>query len=163
MYHFISGYTAKIPGTEVGVAEPAATFSPCFGGPFLVWHPKKYAELLAEKIRQHDARVWLVNTGWTGGAYGAGERISLEHTRGIIDAIHSGALANAKTERHPVFGIDMVTECAGVPSEMLDPARAWADPSAYTAAAQKLADLFRENFKKYEGEVSAEIAGAGPA
>ena len=109
MYHFISGYTAKVAGTEVGVKEPPATFSPCFGGPFLVWHPSKYAELLAAKMKQHKARVWLVNTGWSGGAYGVGKRIKLAHTRAIIDAIHSGALAEAKTQRDPVFGFEVVT------------------------------------------------------
>src|SRR5262252_5482174 len=151
MYHFISGYTAKIAGTEMGVTEPQATFSPCFGGPFLVWHPNKYAELLAEKIKKHDARVWLVNTGWTGGGYGVGTRISLAHT-----------LAKAKTQRHPVFGIDIVTECPQVPSDILVPAHAWADPYALDTATQKLADLFRENFKKYESGVSRDIVAAGP-
>ena len=110
MYHFISGYTAKVAGTEMGVTEPQATFSPCFGGPFLVWHPSKYAELLAEKMRKHNARVWLVNTGWGGGGYGVGKRISLKNTRAIIDAIHSGALAKAKTERDPIFGFGIVTD-----------------------------------------------------
>jgi phosphoenolpyruvate carboxykinase (ATP) len=162
MYHFISGYTAKVAGTEMGVTEPQATFSPCFGGPFLVWHPSKYAELLAEKISTHKSRVWLVNTGWTGGGYGAGKRISLKHTRAIIDAIHSGELAKAKTQRHPVFGFDIVTECPQVPSEILVPARAWADSSAHDAAARKLADLFRKNFKNYEVGVSRDIAAAGP-
>src|SRR5215475_13222918 len=154
MYHFISGYTAKVAGTEVGVKEPQATFSPCFGGPFLVWHPNKYAELLAAKMKKHNARVWLVNTGWTGGGYGVGTRISLKHTRAIIDAIHTGALAMAKTQRHPVFGVDIITECPQVPSDILVPARAWADQTAYDTAARKLADLFRENFKKYESGVS---------
>ena len=162
MYHFISGYTAKVAGTEMGVTEPQATFSPCFGGPFLVWHPNKYAELLAEKIKKHQSHVWLVNTGWTGGGYGAGRRISLKHTRAIIDAIHSGMLAKAKTERHPVFGIDIVTECPEVPGDILVPARAWSDKSAHDAATRKLADLFRENFKKYESGVSRDIAAAGP-
>ena len=121
MYHFISGYTAKVAGTEVGVTEPQATFSPCFGGPFLVWHPTKYAELLADKVARHNARVWLVNTGWTGGSYGVGRRIPLAHTRAIIDAIHAGRLAGAKTVRDPVFGIDAIVECPGVPAEMLIP------------------------------------------
>ena len=113
MYHFISGYTAKVAGTEMGVTEPQTTFSPCFGGPFLVWHPSKYAELLAEKMRKHNARVWLVNTGWGGGGPGVGKRISLKDTRAIIDAIHDGSLAKAKTERDPVFGFDVVAECPG--------------------------------------------------
>jgi phosphoenolpyruvate carboxykinase (ATP) len=163
MYHFISGYTAKVAGTEVGVKEPQATFSPCFGGPFLVWHPNTYAELLAAKMKQHRARVWLVNTGWGGGPHGVGRRISLTHTRAIIDAIHNGELATAKTARDPVFGFDVVTECPGVPKEILVPRGAWADPAAYDAAAKALAGLFRENFRKYESGASAEIKAAGPA
>jgi phosphoenolpyruvate carboxykinase (ATP) len=163
MYHFISGYTAKVAGTEMGVTEPQATFSPCFGGPFLVWHPNKYAELLAAKMRQHQARVWLVNTGWGGGPPGTGKRISLRHTRAIIDAIHGGALANAKRTRDAIFGFDVVTECPGVPAEILVPRNAWADASAYDVAARRLADLFRENFKTYQSGVSAEILKAGPA
>ena len=123
MYHFISGYTAKVAGTEMGVNEPQATFSPCFGGPFLVWHPSKYAELLAEKMQQAQARVWLVNTGWSGGGYGVGKRIKLKHTRAIIDAIHGGALAKAQDRARSVFGFDVVTECPVCPSEILRPAR----------------------------------------
>src|SRR6185436_13438739 len=108
MYHFISGYTAKVAGTEMGVKEPSATFSPCFGGPFLVWHPSKYAQLLAEKMKRHSARAWLVNTGWSGGGVGVGKRMKLAYTRAIIDAIHSGALADARTERDPFFGIGAI-------------------------------------------------------
>jgi phosphoenolpyruvate carboxykinase (ATP) len=163
MYHFISGYTAKVAGTEVGVKEPSATFSPCFGGPFLVWHPSKYAELLAAKMKQHGTRVWLVNTGWSGGAYGTGNRIKLGYTRAIIDAIHSGALAEAKKGRDPVFGFDVVTECPGVPNDILIPRNAWSDQAAYEAMARKLADLFAKNFAAYEAGVSAEVKGAGPA
>jgi phosphoenolpyruvate carboxykinase (ATP) len=162
MYHFISGYTAKVAGTEVGVKEPSATFSPCFGGPFLVWHPSKYAELLAVKMKQHGARVWLVNTGWSGGGYGTGKRIKLAHTRAIIDAIHAGALTNAKTERDPIFGFDVISECPGVPSDILIPRSTWADGKAYDAAAVRLANLFRDNFKAYERESSSEIRSAGP-
>ena len=157
MYHFMSGYTAKVAGTEVGVKEPTATFSPCFGGPFLVWHPNKYAELLAAKIKAHGTRVWLVNTGWSGGAYGVGKRIKLVFTRAIIDAIHSGALAKAKTEHDPIFGLGAVAECPNVPKEILIPRMAWADKSAYEAAAKKLAELFRNNFQPYESTVSAEV------
>jgi phosphoenolpyruvate carboxykinase (ATP) len=162
MYHFISGYTAKVAGTEMGVREPQATFSPCFGGPFLVWHPNKYAELLAAKMRAHRARVWLVNTGWGGGPHGIGTRISLRHTRAIIDAIHSGALASAPMARDPIFGFDVVTECPEVPSAILVPRRAWPEAAAYDAAARKLASLFRENFRTYESGVNAEIKAAGP-
>jgi phosphoenolpyruvate carboxykinase (ATP) len=162
MYHFISGYTAKVAGTEMGVTEPQATFSPCFGGPFLVWHPNKYAELLAARMKQHNTRVWLVNTGWSGGGFGEGGRISLKHTRAIIDAIHSGALATARTQRDPVFGFDVVAECPGVPGGILLPRDAWAGAAAYDAAARKLAGLFRDNFKTYESGVNAGIRAAGP-
>jgi phosphoenolpyruvate carboxykinase (ATP) len=162
MYHFISGYTAKVAGTEMGVTEPSATFSPCFGGPFLVWHPSKYAELLAAKMKKHDARVWLVNTGWIGGGYGAGKRIKLAHTRAIIDAIHGGALSDAKAERDAVFGVDIVTECPNVPKEILTPRTGWADGKAYDTAARKLAELFKGNFKTYEAGAGAEVSAAGP-
>jgi len=158
MFHFMSGYTAKVAGTEVGVKEPSATFSPCFGGPFLVLHPNRYAELLSEKIRKHKTRVWLVNTGWTGGGYGTGKRIKLADTRAIIDGIHDSTLATARTQRDPVFGFDVVTECPGVPSEILIPRNAWAKKSAYDLAARRLSELFRENFKKYEHHVAGEIA-----
>ena len=163
MYHFISGYTAKVAGTEMGITEPQATFSPCFGGPFLVWHPMKYAELLAEKIQRHNARVWLVNTGWSGGSYGTGKRMKLALTRAIIDGIHSGALSDAPTIPDPTFGIGIVTECAGVPNEVLQPRGTWADPSAYDATARTLATLFRENFRNYEANVRPDVRDAGPA
>ncbi len=163
MYHFISGYTAKVAGTEVGVKEPQATFSPCFSGPFIVWHPSKYAELLAEKMKKHGTRVWLVNTGWSGGAYGVGKRIKLAHTRAIVDAIHSGALVNAKTQRDPIFGLDVITEVPNVPSEILDPRNTWSDKAAYDAMAKKLAALFNKNFATYESGVSEEVCAAAPA
>jgi len=162
MYHFISGYTAKVAGTEVGVTEPEATFSACFGSPFLVWHPAKYAELLAEKIRQHSSHVWLVNTGWSGGAYGVGARMSLKYTRAIIDAIHDGSLAKAATETDPIFGLEVPTECADVPSEILIPKNTWTDKAAFDATAGKLAGLFVENFKKFEDDASEAIRAAGP-
>jgi phosphoenolpyruvate carboxykinase (ATP) len=163
MYHFISGYTAKVAGTEEGVKEPSATFSPCFGGPFLVWHPSKYAGLLASKMRQHRARVWLINTGWSAGPYGVGKRIKLAYTRTILDAIHSGALTDAKTKRDPLFGFDVVTTCPGVPSEILWPRDTWSDKAAYDVAAKKLARLFNDNFKLYEGGASAEVRAASPS
>ena len=162
MYHFISGYTAKVAGTEVGVKEPTATFSPCFGGPFLVWHPGKYAELLAAKMKKHGARVWLVNTGWTGGAFGTGKRIPLALTRAIIDAIHAGTLSAARVQRDPTFGFHIVTECPGVPSKILTPRSAWANANDYDAAAGRLADLFRTNFKTYEAGTGADVRAAGP-
>jgi len=162
MYHFLSGYTAKVAGTEVGVKDPEPTFSPCFGGPFLVWHPTKYAEMLADKLRKHHAQTWLVNTGWSGGAYGTGSRIKLRYTRAIIDAIHSGALASVPTQDDPVFGLAVPASCPEVPAEMLMPKTTWADKAAYDERAKKVAALFRENFKKYEAQASAEVRAAGP-
>jgi phosphoenolpyruvate carboxykinase (ATP) len=162
MYHFISGYTAKVAGTEMGVNEPQAAFSPCFGGPFLVWHPSKYAGLLAARMHEHQSNVWLVNTGWSGGAYGTGERMKLSVTRAIIDGIHSGGLMKAPSIRDPVFGFDVVTACPNVPEELLIPRATWPDKSAYDATARKLAGLFRENFKQYEAGVSPEVCDAGP-
>jgi phosphoenolpyruvate carboxykinase (ATP) len=162
MYHFISGYTAKVAGTEMGITEPQATFSACFGAPFLVWHPGKYAELLAQKMQQHKVNVWLVNTGWSGGAHGTGKRISLRHTRAIIDAIYSGALTTVPVEKDPVFGFDVCTECPDVPAEILRPRATWADTDAYDATAKKLAGLFNANFKTYEAGVSEEVRAAAP-
>jgi phosphoenolpyruvate carboxykinase (ATP) len=162
MYHFISGYTAKVAGTEQGVNEPEATFSACFGAPFLVWHPTRYAELLAEKIERHGAKTWLVNTGWSGGAFGTGSRMKLAYTRAIIDGIHSGELAEAPTVTDPVFGLAVPTAYAGVPSEILVPRNTWPDAAAYDAQAAKLAALFTKNFAKYADVASADIRGAGP-
>jgi phosphoenolpyruvate carboxykinase (ATP) len=162
MYHFISGYTAKVAGTEVGVSEPQATFSPCFAGPFLVWHPGKYAELLAEKMRKHKTNVWLVNTGWSGGSYGTGARMKLTFTRAIVDAIHSGALTHAPIEEDPIFGFSVVTACPDVPNEVLVPRNTWADPAAYDRTATDLAMLFRKNFEGYEQKVGEEVRAAGP-
>jgi phosphoenolpyruvate carboxykinase (ATP) len=162
MYHFISGYTAKVAGTEMGVTEPSATFSACFGAPFLVWHPAKYAALLAEKMQQHKVNVWLINTGWSGGSHGLGARIKLKFTRAIIDAIHAGALANAPTQPDPIFGLQIVTQVPEVPSEILIPEHTWADKSAFAATARKLAGLFIANFKKFEAGATAEVKAAGP-
>jgi phosphoenolpyruvate carboxykinase (ATP) len=162
MYHFISGYTAKVAGTEMGVDEPEATFSPCFGGPFLMWHPGKYAEMLAERIEKHNVNVWLVNTGWSGGGYGVGSRMKLSYTRAVMDAINAGQLSDAPTEKDPFFGFNVVTSCEGVPAEMLLPRTSWTDKEAYDAAAKKLATLFIENFKKYEAGVESDVLAAGP-
>ena len=162
MYYFLSGYTAKVAGTERGVDEPVATFSPCFGGPFLVWHPGKYAQLLSEKIRKHGAQVWLVNTGWSGGGHGVGSRVKLRYTRSMIDAIYSGELESAPVEVDPVFGLDVIKECKDVPSEILIPRNTWADKDAYDATATKLAGLFTDNFKKYADGVSDAVRAAGP-
>lgn len=162
MYHFISGYTAKVAGTEQGVTEPQATFSACFGAAFMVWHPSKYAELLAENIRKHGSEVWLVNTGWSGGGYGAGSRMNLSYTRAIIDAIHSGSLQKVETKKDPVFNVHIPVSCPGVPSEILLPRNTWKNPEEYDQTAQKLARLFQENFKKYADGCSEEIRSAGP-
>ncbi|QDU31787.1 Phosphoenolpyruvate carboxykinase [ATP] [Anatilimnocola aggregata] len=162
MYHYISGYTAKVAGTEMGVTEPQLTFSPCFGGPFLVWHPSYYAELLAAKMKEHKANVWLVNTGWTGGAFGTGSRMKLKLTRAIIDAIHNGSLAKVETTTDPVFGFAVPKTCPAVPSEILQPRNTWADKSAYDSGAQRLSAQFQENFEKYAANVSAEVRAAGP-
>jgi phosphoenolpyruvate carboxykinase (ATP) len=163
MYHFISGYTAKIAGTEDGITEPQATFSSCFGQPFLVWHPVKYAEMLAEKMSQHKADAWLVNTGWNGGQYGVGKRISLKYSRAILDAIHSGELANAEYETYPVFGLQIPTSCTGVPAEVLHPRKSWAgSDDEYSSVVTKLATLFQENFELYAEKASAETRAAGP-
>ena len=162
MYHFISGYTAKVAGTEVGVKTPEATFSACFGAAFLVWHPMRYAELLAKKMKHHAADAWLINTGWSGGGYGVGQRMKLAHTRAIIDAIHSGELAQAPTARDDIFGLAMPTACPGVPSEVLHPRSTWASESAYNEAAQTLAQLFHHNFSTYASEASDAVKAAGP-
>jgi phosphoenolpyruvate carboxykinase (ATP) len=162
MYHFISGYTAKVAGTEVGVTEPQATFSPCFSGPFLVWHPGKYAELLADKLRKYKANVWLVNTGWSGGSFGTGSRMSLAITRTIIDAIHSGELKDAPATADPLFGIEVITACRDVSADILIPENAWSDKTAYRTTARKLAELFVQNFKSYESGLSAAVRNAGP-
>jgi len=162
MYHFISGYTAKVAGTEVGVTEPEATFSACFGAAFLVWHPTRYAELLAEKIRRYHSQAWLVNTGWSGGAYGTGERMQLDYTRAIIDAIHGGQLATVPTTSDPVFGLAIPRQCPGVPDEILIPRNTWCDEAAYQTTAHHLASLFQKNFAHYADQASSEILAAGP-
>jgi phosphoenolpyruvate carboxykinase (ATP) len=161
-YHFISGYTAKLAGTEVGVTQPKATFSAGFGAPFLPRHPGVYATMLAERLERHDVPVWLVNTGWTGGPYGVGERMSIDHTRTMVRAALSGALDGVPFEPDPVFGIDVPTEVPGVPSEILRPRDTWPDPDAYDAKARELAHMFAENFESYVDGVSAEVRAAGP-
>ncbi|MBI3462806.1 MAG: phosphoenolpyruvate carboxykinase (ATP) [Planctomycetes bacterium] len=162
MYHFISGYTAKVAGTEMGVVEPQATFSPCFGGPFLVWHPSRYAELLAAKLKQHQTNVWLVNTGWSGGPYGVGSRMKLKLTRAIINAIHSGELLGATYATDPVFGVSVPNQCPGVPGEVLVPRQTWQDVGAYDEMARKLAALFQSNFRQYAEVAGPNVAAAGP-
>ena len=162
MYHFISGYTAKVAGTEMGVTEPQATFSACFGAAFMVWHPSKYAELLAEKINKHNTQVWLVNTGWIGGAYGVGSRIKLKYTRAIIHAIHSGKLSGVSFIKDEIFGFEIPAEVPEVPSDLLIPSNTWKNKDQYKAGAKHLASLFVENFKKFEAGCSPAIINAGP-
>jgi phosphoenolpyruvate carboxykinase (ATP) len=162
MYHFISGYTAKVAGTEEGVTEPEATFSACFGAAFMVWHPSKYAELLADKITKHGATAWLVNTGWSGGQYGTGSRMKLAYTRAIIDAIHNGELDAVPFVADPTFGVLVPQSCPNVPADILTPRNTWADKAAYDATAKKLAGLFNTNFEKYKAGSSAEILAAAP-
>ena len=162
MYHFISGYTAKVAGTEMGVDEPQATFSACFGAAFLVWPPSVYAEMLADKIREHEAEAWLVNTGLTGGPYGTGHRVPLKHTRAMIDAIHDGSLLEAPKETEPVFGLAVPTRCPNVPTDILRPRETWDDPAAYDEKARTLVGLFDDHFAQYEDMAAPAIAEAGP-
>ena len=161
-YHFISGYTAKVAGTEMGVTEPQATFSACFGAAFMMWHPNKYAELLAEKIKEHKATAWLVNTGWTGGAHGVGSRMSLKYTRAMIDAIHNNDFDNVEFTTDEEFGVQIPLSCPNVPSEILIPKNTWEDKEQYHEVKKKLVGLFNENFKKFEADVNSEIVEAGP-
>lgn len=162
MYHFLSGYTAKVAGTEKGVKDPTATFSTCFGAPFLPLNPNVYARGLGERIARHQVRVWLVNTGWTGGPFGVGKRMSIAHTRAMIAAALSGQLDTVQYQRHPVFNLEMPTSCPQVPSEVLDPRSTWADTAAYDAQARKLATMFVENFKTFEADVARAVVDAGP-
>ncbi len=163
MYHFLSGYTAKVAGTERGVTEPSATFSACFGAPFLPRHPGVYAKMLGEKIAKHGAKVWLVNTGWTGGAYGTGSRMKLAHTRTMVRAALAGALDGAKFRKDPVFGFEVPTAVPDVPTGILDPRSTWKDAAAYDAQAAKLARMFRDNFATFAAGVDPAVAAAGPA
>jgi len=163
MYQFISGYTSKVAGTEIGLGkEPEMTFSTCFGAPFMVHHPSFYAELLRRKIERHKVNCWLVNTGWVGGAYGVGKRISIRYTRALLNAALSGKLLDVKYVTDPVFGFEVPTACEGVPPGVLDPASSWPDRKLYTQKYKELASRFLENFKKFEPGCPAEIVKAGP-
>lgn len=162
MYHFLAGYTAKVAGTEKGITEPQATFSACFGEPFMVHEPIVYAQLLGEKIRDHVCDVWLVNTGWSGGTYGVGSRMDIHHTRAIIHAAIDGTLRHAPMRHDALFNLSVPLSCPNVPDEVLDPRRTWADPVAYDEQAAKVATLFAENFARFRGKVPTEIALAGP-
>ncbi|MGB8507627.1 MAG: phosphoenolpyruvate carboxykinase [Pyrinomonadaceae bacterium] len=162
MYHFLSGYTAKVAGTERGVTEPQATFSTCFGAPFMVLHPGVYADLLGKKIAEHKAACWLVNTGWSGGPYGEGKRMSIKHTRAMIRAILNGSLATVETQPDPIFGVGVPVSCPDVPAEVLTPRNTWADKDAYDTKAKDLARRFNDNFKKYEAGVSEQVRAVAP-
>ena len=162
MYQFISGYTAKVAGTEAGVTEPKPTFSACFGAPFLPLHPGKYAMMLGKKMQENKVNVWLINTGWTGGTYGVGKRMRLSHTRAMITAALKGKLDNVKFENHEVFGVAIPTSCPNVPAEILNPRNTWTDKNAYDDQARCLGGLFIKNFENYAAGVPEEVLAAGP-
>jgi len=162
MYHFLSGYTARVAGTERGVTEPKATFSTCFGAPFLPLNPNVYAKMLGERIARHQSRVWLVNTGWTGGPSGVGSRMKIAHTRAMLTAALSGQLDNVKYQKHDIFNLDIPTTCPSVPDSVLDPRSTWPDKDAYDVQAKKLAGMFVENFKTFETHVDPSVRAAGP-
>jgi phosphoenolpyruvate carboxykinase (ATP) len=162
MYQFISGYTAKVAGTETGVTEPKPTFSACFGAPFLPLHPVTYARMLGKKMLENKANVWLINTGWTGGSFGTGKRIKLAHTRAMITAALEGELDNVTYENHEVFGVAIPTRCPKVPAELLIPRNTWADKNAYDEKAKYLGGLFMKNFEKYAEGIPEVILAAAP-
>jgi phosphoenolpyruvate carboxykinase (ATP) len=162
MYYFLSGYTAKVAGTERGVKEPQATFSACFGAVFLVWHPSRYAQMLGTLLAKHNAQVWLVNTGWTGGPYGVGERMKLGHTRAMVRAALAGELTGAPTTTDPMFGLAVPKSIRDVPGALLSPRSTWADPAAYDAQARTLAQMFAKNFEQFASGVDAAVREAGP-
>jgi phosphoenolpyruvate carboxykinase (ATP) len=162
MYHFLSGYTAKVAGTERGVTEPQATFSTCFGAPFMVLHPGVYADLLGKRMAENSANCWLVNTGWSGGPYGVGHRMKIAHTRAMIRAILNGTLADVETRADPIFGVNVPVACPGVPTEVLQPRNTWADKEAYDKQAHDLARRFNDNFKKYADGVSEAVRAVAP-
>ena len=162
MYHFISGYTAKVAGTEAGITEPQTTFSACFGAPFMPLHPTKYAEMLGNKMQEHNVNVWLINTGWSGGEYGVGSRISLKYTRAMITAVLNGKLANVGFETHNIFGLQMPNICPNVPTELLNPRNTWENKNAYDAKANELAEAFNSNFEQFVEYANDEIMAAAP-
>jgi phosphoenolpyruvate carboxykinase (ATP) len=162
LYHFLSGYTAKVAGTERGVTEPQATFSACFGAPFMPLHPGVYAGMLGERLRRHEAKAWLVNTGWTGGPHGVGRRMPLAHTRRMVAAALAGELEGVPTAPDPVFGLGIPAHVPGVPGEVLQPRATWPDPTAYDARAAELAGMFAENFRPYASGTSEAVRAAGP-
>lgn len=162
MYHFISGYTARVAGTERGVDEPSPVFSACYGAPFMPMHPMRYAELLGKKLDRHGSKVWLINTGWSGGPYGVGERMSLTHTRAIVNAALDGKLEGIATEQEPFFGLQIPVECPGVPASILNPRNTWANADEYDAQARKLAAMFGANFANFADQTDSSVRDAGP-
>ena len=160
MYYFINGYTSKLAGTEAGITEPQPNFSPCFGGPFLPRPPMEYAQWLAKRVEEQDAHVWLLNTGWTGGPYGTGERFSLKWTRAFVTAILEGSLAESSFKKHPIFGLHIPETAPNVPSEVLDPRQTWCDGDAYDVMATELANKFKTNDQKYD--MTDAVRAAGP-
>ena len=162
MYHFISGYTAKVAGTEAGIIEPQTTFSACFGAPFMPLHPTKYAEMLGNKMQEHNVNVWLINTGWSGGEYGVGKRMSLKYTRAMITAALNGELANVGFETHNIFGLEMPNTCPNVPTELLNPRNTWDNKRAYDVKVNELAEAFNSNFEQFEEYANEEIMSAAP-
>ena len=162
MFHFISGYTAKVAGTEEGVTEPQTTFSACFGAPFMPLHPTKYAEMLGIKMKKHDVNVWLINTGWSGGSYGTGKRISLKYTRAMITAILNNEINDVLYTKHEIFGLNMPNSCPNVPSEILNPKNTWENKNDYDLKAKELANAFNQNFKQFADNASEEILEAAP-
>jgi phosphoenolpyruvate carboxykinase (ATP) len=162
MYHFLAGYTAKVAGTEKGIVEPQATFSTCFGAPFMARMPESYADLLRKRIRAHGSRCWLVNTGWSGGPYGVGSRMPIKYTRALVNAAIDGKLDGVPTRPDPIFGFQVPERVEGIPAEIMDPRRTWKDPAAFDAKARELATLFTENFKLFTGPIAREVAPAGP-
>ena len=162
MFHFISGYTAKVAGTEAGITEPQTTFSACFGAPFMPLHPTFYAEMLGKKMAENEVNVWLVNTGWSGGEYGVGSRMKLKYTRSMITAALNGELNEVDFKEHPVFGLRMPVTCPSVPDELLFPKNTWVDKNAYDAKANELADAFNANFEQFADNASKEILEAAP-
>jgi phosphoenolpyruvate carboxykinase (ATP) len=161
-YHFLSGFTSKVAGTEVGIDEPRPTFSTCFGAAFMPLHPTRYATMLAERLSWHETDCWLVNTGWTGGPYGVGHRMSIEMTRSLIEAALEGSLATSGFTPHPIFKVLVPHECACAGRETLDPRATWTDKDEYDATARKLAEMFRANFEQYAEYASPEVRAAGP-
>ncbi len=162
MYHFLSGYTAKVAGTERGITEPTPNFSACFGAPFMALRPSVYADLLGKRIAEHKVSAWLINTGWSGGPYGVGQRMKLPFTRAMVHAALRGELDDVPMREDPNFGVQVPESCPGVPSEVLQPRSTWKDPAAYDDQAQKLAGMFTKNFEQFAVDASEEVRAAGP-